>query len=93
MTSFNTTDFRERTSVTHTPTPEGGGHGGGDVGLIRAFVRAVKDGNKELLGEGTSVDDVLLAHLVVFAAEKSRLEGTVVEVAKFEHELKLRQQV
>ena len=68
---------------------EGGGrHGGGDMGLIRAFVQAVKDGDGESLGEGTSVEDVLLAHLVVFAAEKSRREGTVVDVAKFANNLR-----
>lgn len=90
MTTFRTTDFRKQTSATHTPRPEvgGGSHGGGDVGLIRAFVQAVRDGNQALLGEGTSVDAVLRSHLVVFAAEKSRREGTVVDVVEFERELK-----
>ena len=89
MTTFKTTDFRKRTSATHAPEPEeGSGHGGGDMGLIRAFVQAVKDGNKESLGQGMSIDDVLLAHLVVFAAEKSRRDGTVIDVVKFEKELR-----
>ncbi|KAF8511318.1 hypothetical protein JB92DRAFT_2791399 [Gautieria morchelliformis] len=90
MTTFRTTDFRKQSSVTHTPQLEEGGgrHGGGDVGLIRAFVKAVGNGNKETLGQGTSVDDVLLSHLVVFAAEKSRREGTVVDIATFERELR-----
>ncbi|KAF8583462.1 NAD(P)-binding protein [Ramaria rubella] len=90
MKTYKTTDFRKRISTTHTPNPEKGwgGHGGGDLGLMGAFVRAVKEGNKESLGQGTSVDDVLRAHLVVFAAEKSRRNGIVVDVAEFEKEVR-----
>ena len=72
MTTFKTADLCKRTSATHAPEPEeDSGHGGGDVGLLRAFVQAVKDGNKESLGQGMWTDDVLLAHLGVSAAEKS----------------------
>jgi len=94
MTSFKTTSFRERTSETHAPKADtelhegGGGHGGGDLGLMRAFVGAVKAGKKETLGQGTGVEDVLRAHLVVFAAEKSRREGTVVDVRDFERQVR-----
>ena len=90
MTSFRTKSFRNQTSAVHAPRPDaelqdgGGGHGGGDLGLMRAFVRAVKAGKRETLGQGTGVEDVLRAHLVVFAAEKSRKDGTVVDVNEFE---------
>lgn len=84
MTSFTVTDFRKGTTKTHTPKLEGGGHGGGDLGLIRTFVEAVRTGRQELLG--TDVSEVLKSHLTVFAAEASRREGRVVDCVAFEAE-------
>jgi predicted dehydrogenase len=56
----------------------GGGHGGGDWGLMDAFVRAVatQDRSHILSGPRESLD----AHLVVFAAERARREGVVATV-------------
>lgn len=82
MSRFTVTDFRNNTSKTHHPLDEGGGHGGGDLGLIRAFVEAVRSGRQEVLG--TDVTEVLKSHLTVFAAEHSRREGIVVDCAEFE---------
>ena len=56
----------------------GGGHGGGDAGLMAAFVAAVATGDREYIRSG--VEETLASHLSVFAAEESRLEGTVVAV-------------
>ena len=62
-----------------------GGHGGGDSRLIKALV--------ELIGNGqTSVSycSALVSaknHVAVFAAEKARRTGTVVDVAEFEKDL------
>ncbi|WP_459217340.1 Gfo/Idh/MocA family protein [Pseudonocardia sichuanensis] len=56
----------------------GGGHGGGDAGLIAAFVDAVASGDPSLIRTGP--DETLASHLAVFAAEESRLSGTVVTV-------------
>ena len=84
MDSFTVTDFRTGTTTHHTPKHEGGHHGGGDLGLIRTFVDAVRTGQQELLG--TDVTDVLKSHLAVFAAEKARREGVVVDCAQFERE-------
>ncbi|ASQ99754.1 Gfo/Idh/MocA family oxidoreductase [Streptomyces sp. 11-1-2] len=52
------------------------GHGGGDAGLVAAFVRAHHEGRPELLltGAGESRD----SHRVVFAAEQARRSGRVV---------------
>ncbi|KAG2369941.1 hypothetical protein BDR07DRAFT_1447318 [Suillus spraguei] len=82
MNNFTVTDFRTGHKTTHHPKNEGGGHGGGDLGLMRTFVEAVRTNNQELLG--TDVSEVLKSHLTVFAAEASRREGTVVDCAKFE---------
>ncbi|KAI9056544.1 streptomycin biosynthesis protein StrI [Trametes sanguinea] len=84
MDNFTVTDFRTRKSTLHTPKNEGGGHGGGDIGLIRTFVEAVRTGKQEVLG--TDVTEVLRSHLAVFAAEKSRREGVVVDCVQFEKE-------
>ncbi|KAI0693569.1 NAD(P)-binding protein [Cytidiella melzeri] len=88
MDTFTVTDFRKKTHVKHTPKSEGGGHGGGDLGLIRTFVEAVKCGKQELLG--TNVGDVLKSHLTVFAAEASRREGRVVDCVQFEKDARAR---
>lgn len=82
MTNFTVTDFRKRTTKVHHPKNEGGGHGGGDLGLIRTFVEAVRTGRQEVLG--TNVGEVLKSHLTVFAAECSRKEGRVVDCVEFE---------
>ena len=86
MSSFTVTDFRTRKSALHAPKSEGGHHGGGDTGLIRTFVDAVRTRDQKVLG--TDVTDVLRSHLAVFAAEKARLENTVVDVVQFEKEMR-----
>ncbi|GJE84491.1 Gfo/Idh/MocA family oxidoreductase [Phanerochaete sordida] len=88
MSSFTVTDFRKGTVKKHSPGLEGGGHGGGDLGLIRTFVAAVRTGRQELLG--TDVSEVLKSHLTVFAAETSRREGRVVDCVAFEKEARER---
>ncbi len=54
------------------------GHGGGDYFLMKAFVQAVATGDSSHLLSGP--DDTLESHLMVFAAERARLEGRVVPV-------------
>jgi len=84
MSKFTVTDFRKRSTKTHRPVNEGGGHGGGDTGLIRSFVEAVRSKQQDILG--TNIDEVLKSHLTVFAAEQSRREGRVVDCIAFEKE-------
>jgi len=91
MTTFTMTDFRKGQKKIHRPKNEGGGHGGGDMGLIRSFVEAVRTEKQELLG--TSVQEVLRSHLTVFAAEKSRREGRIVNIVEFEKEATVGQTV
>ncbi|NOU74957.1 gfo/Idh/MocA family oxidoreductase [Paenibacillus sp. LMG 31458] len=64
------------------------GHGGGDHGIMRDFVRLVSNGGEEagLTGARTSVQ----SHLMAFAAEKSRLESKVIQMAEYMQELKIR---
>lgn len=91
METFTVTNYRTGQKTRHTPKNEGGGHGGGDVGLIRTFIEAVRTGRQELLG--TDVSQVLRSHLTVFAAESSRLEGSVVNCAEFEQKARAQFQI
>lgn len=89
MDSFVVTDFRTGAKTTYRPTKEtSGGHGGGDLGLIAAFVEAVRKGDQSVLG--TDVDEVMKSHLTVFAAEQSRREGCVVDCVAFEQQVRAR---
>lgn len=90
MSTFTVNDFRTKQSTKHTPRSDGGGHGGGDLGLIQTFVEAVKTKNQELLT--TDVSQVLKHHLTVFAAEKSRLEGKIIDCVEFERDARERVQ-
>jgi predicted dehydrogenase len=80
--TLQVTDFRTRKTSTIRSRQDGGGHGGGDLGLMKAFVRAVRTGEQAALG--TDIDEVLRAHMTVFAAEASRKEGRIVDCAEFE---------
>lgn len=51
------------------------GHGGGDFGLMDAFVRALAENDPSQILSG--VDETLESHLMVFAAEESRKKGSV----------------
>lgn len=51
------------------------GHGGGDDGVVSAFLDAVRQGTAG--GIKTGPDESLASHLIVFAAERARQRGTV----------------
>jgi len=52
-----------------------GGHGGGDYGIMRAFVEAVRHNDPSLVLSGAA--ESLETHAMVFAAERARKEGVV----------------
>lgn len=71
--------------------PKGGGHGDADEGLARQFVLAVDkvknhgwgvaQAQKEYMG--CSLEDVIMSHSMVFAAEDARKSRTVVDFPKW----------
>jgi predicted dehydrogenase len=69
-----------RTVDTNTVNDGGiaSGHGGGDFGVMEAFVSAVSSGDRNAIVSG--VDATLNSHLMVFAAEESRRENKVVKM-------------
>lgn len=76
------TDFL--TTQTHraqTGFPEGG-HGGGDYGVFKNFLDAVRSGKKEVMRN--SLEEAVMSHVVGFAAEESRLNGgKVIEIDEY----------
>ena len=57
-----------------------GGHGGGDDGLMRAFVRALRG---DRAGVRTSAREAVASHLMAFAAEASRVSGDAVDMERY----------
>ena len=71
--------------VEAVPLPDvAGGHGGGDAGVMRAFVRAVRGADSGAL---TSARASLESHLLAFAAERSRITGATVDMAAYRAEV------
>jgi predicted dehydrogenase len=66
-------------------TPRGvGGHGGGDDGLMRAFVGAIQGDRRSVL---TSAREAVASHLMAFAAERARVESEVIDMDAFRRTL------
>src|SRR6266550_2627942 len=61
-----------------------GGHGGGDEGLMRAFVGAIQGDRASVL---TSAREAVASHLMAFAAERARIHGEVVGMEAFRRSL------
>jgi len=76
----------EKETVVDTGVGEGtataaAGHGGGDYGLMQAFVEAVATGDPRKVWSGP--DEALTSHRLVFAAERARRENRVVALSEF----------
>lgn len=80
-------DFATGRTTVHTPHVEARGHGGGDTGLARQFLRAahaverdgvdVAEAQREFLG--CDLEEAFRSHAAVFAAEEARTGRKVVE--------------
>ena len=70
------TNRRQRIRI---PEPDGSGHGGGDFGVVRSFVKAMRGETKALTTARASLE----SHLLAFAAEESRLNNSVIEMDDF----------
>ncbi|MFH0892527.1 MAG: Gfo/Idh/MocA family oxidoreductase [Candidatus Falkowbacteria bacterium] len=70
------TDFlTEKTRSVKTKPLAPGFHGGGDEGLIKDWLMALKTGDRSKIITGP--DESLETHLTTFLAERSRINGTV----------------
>ncbi len=74
----------EHRSDSHTVYDTSGsrevGHGGGDFGLLSAFISSIRAGSTEAASTARSA---LESHLMAFAAERARLEGVTVGREEF----------
>ncbi|MBR5616911.1 MAG: Gfo/Idh/MocA family oxidoreductase [Oscillospiraceae bacterium] len=68
----------EKETISLDVSMDGSGHGGGDFGIMRDFIRVLRDGGESRTGAAVS----LQSHLICFAAEKSRTEHIVVELPR-----------
>lgn len=78
-------DFGSGSSTFYYPTASSGGHGGGDIGIMRDFVRLLR-------GEKTSsaLTDIAVSaesHALSFAAEDSRRSGQTVDMEQWKSSL------
>jgi len=55
-----------------------GGHGGGDFGLMKAFITAISQNNPNLIISGPTA--TMQSHRMVFSAEESRKNKTVLQL-------------
>jgi len=61
------------------PQAGSSGHGGGDEGVMAAFVKALRDPGAAL----TAARESLESHLMAFAAEEARVRGSIVRLDDF----------
>ena len=78
-------DFRTRETERHAVGGDDGagiasGHGGGDDGVMAAFVAAVAAGDPALVP--TSPAETLASHRIAFGAEAARREQRVVALGR-----------
>jgi hypothetical protein len=62
------------------PQTGASGHGGGDEGIMAAFIRAARNPSNATL---TSARKSLESHLMAFAAEEARIKGTIVDMSAY----------
>lgn len=68
-------------TVIHLDSPTGG-HGGGDAGIVRTFLREIKQADSAVSVSSAAVS--LRSHLMAFAAEESRLQrGKSIELNEY----------
>ena len=84
-------DFASKHAKTHHPHQPGGGHGGGDAGLVQQFAKACEAVRTQVMNVaeaqrahiGCTLDDVIRSHAMVFAAEEARKGKKVVGWAEW----------
>ena len=78
----------KRTEVTVTDnSSEGpGGHGDGDMNLMRDFIAHCRD--KDKVPPLTPIGDAVMSHFMAFAAEESRLTHRVIDINEYIHSIK-----
>ncbi|MFX0058176.1 MAG: Gfo/Idh/MocA family protein [Candidatus Hodarchaeota archaeon] len=84
---FNHFSGKEEVLFTQKFSPETAVHGGGDILLIDAFIKALHNSNNPQ--PLTHARASLESHLMAFAADESRLNGTIIDMKKFREDAEL----
>ncbi len=81
--------FSPRSHQVITLQNEGGpqGHGGGDFGVIKDFVRLIQQNGRQT--GRTSATTSVQSHLMAFAAEKSRRENRIITLKDFYEDIQI----
>lgn len=66
--------------------PRPGGHSGGDTGLMDEYVQVLKDETSSNNNWSTSLEESIESHLMAFAAEESREQGTIIDLQSWRNE-------
>jgi predicted dehydrogenase len=74
-------DFQKGTRKTIQLNKSISGHGGGDHGIIKDFVKSIL----EMTDSKSSAKQSLQSHLIAFAAEDSRLYNKVIDIVSYEN--------
>jgi hypothetical protein len=90
-TTIKVHTFAAGQTESHKPHLAGGGHGGGDEGLVRQFLMAVNAVHNEAMPAaqaqreylGCDLEEAFRSHAVVFAAEEARRDKKVVDWKKW----------
>ncbi len=75
---FQSSWYKERIVDVNGEIEQGVGHGGGDIGLMRDFVKRMR--GEEASISSTDITDSVNGHECVYAAEKSRKEGGTIKL-------------
>lgn len=67
------------------------GHGGGDAGIVNSLYDYIANGIET--DQLSKIDISVKNHIIAFAAEKSRIEGIIVDIKEFEKELGLNKRI
>lgn len=85
---INYVTYLDQTRYTIKVRPSGG-HMGGDSGIMRDFVRMIRENTPD--GGRTSAEVSVASHLIALAAEKSRLEGRNIRMEEYVKSLEQRE--
>jgi predicted dehydrogenase len=80
------TDFNTGTVETIKLQDSEYGHGGGDYGIMRDFLKLVQQDGK--VQGRTSASVSVQSHMIAFAAEKARVEKKIINIKEFMEEVK-----
>lgn len=80
------TDFLSGNKKTIKLPSSDTGHGGGDEGIMKDFIKLVQSGGGESSRSSAVVS--VQSHLIAFAAEASRLESRVIKMSDYENEIR-----